>query len=87
VAGPAPDLEDPCAGGGDRRDAGGNAVGERAEQEPAQGVVDASMANEDASCYPVTLGGPAAVAHDRDGGGRTGQDGERSRSDHHASSR
>jgi hypothetical protein len=35
VAGSASDLEDLGAVGGDRRDVGGDALGERAEQEPA----------------------------------------------------
>jgi hypothetical protein len=52
VAGSAPDLEDLGAGGGDRRDVGRDAFDERAEQEPAQGVVDAGIANEDASRWP-----------------------------------
>jgi hypothetical protein len=47
VAGSAADLEDPCAGGGDRRDVGGDAPAERAEQAPGQGVVDAGVADEE----------------------------------------
>ena len=61
---------------------------ERAEQESAQGVVDAGVADEDASRYPVASGGPAAVSQDGDGrGGRPGQDRQVPRSDHHASTR
>jgi hypothetical protein len=48
VAGSAADLEHLGAGAGDRGDVGGDALDERAEQEPAEGVVDAGMADEDA---------------------------------------
>jgi hypothetical protein len=57
VAGSAPDLQDLCAVEGDRRDVGRDAFDERGEQKPAQGVVDAGMADEDASRYPVASGG------------------------------
>jgi hypothetical protein len=73
--------------GGDGRDVGGDALDERAEQELAQGVVDAGIANEDASRHPVSLGGmAAAVSQDGDGyGGRSGQDHQLPRSGHQAS--
>jgi hypothetical protein len=86
VAGPAPDLEHPGALGHDRGDVGGDAPVELAEQEPAEGVVEAGIANEDASGHLVPLGGMAAVAQDRRGcGGRAGQEHELSRLDHQTS--
>jgi arginase family enzyme len=86
VAGSAADLEDLCAGGGVRRDVGSDALDEPAEQEPAQGVVDDGIANEDSAWYPVPSGGMAAMSYDGDGcGGGAGQDDELPRSDHHTS--
>ncbi|HEU4397311.1 MAG TPA: hypothetical protein VFU54_05670 [Actinomycetota bacterium] len=87
VAGPATDLEDLCPGRSDRRDVGSDAPQELAEEEPAQCVVGAGMADEDASQHPVPSGGPAAVSHDGDGrGGRSEQNHEPSRLTHHGSS-
>jgi hypothetical protein len=45
VAGPTADLQDPGAVGGARRDIGGDALDQRPEQEPAQGVVDDRIAS------------------------------------------
>jgi hypothetical protein len=88
VAGSAADLQDPCAVRGDRRDVGRDAIDERAEQEPAQGVVGASMANQNSSRHCVSLGGLAALSQDGDGrGGRSGQDHQLPRSAHHTSTR
>ena len=70
MAGSRPDLEDLCAVGGDRRDVGSDPLDERAGQEPAQGVVEARIADEDASWHPVPLSGPTAVSHDGGHGGR-----------------
>jgi hypothetical protein len=87
AAGPAPHLEHPCAVGGDRRDVGGDAAEERAEQQPAQRVVGDGIADEDSPRHPSPRGGTAAVPHDGDGrSGRAEQDHERSRSTHHSSS-
>jgi hypothetical protein len=86
-AGPAPHLEHPGATRSGPRDVGCNAGEERAEQ-PAQRVVDGGIADEHSSWHPVPLGGPAAAPHDGDGrGGRSGQEHQRSRSDHHPSSK
>jgi hypothetical protein len=83
VTGSAPDLEHPGALGRDRGDVGGDAREKRAEQEPAEGVVDGGIANEDASWHLVPTGGMAAVSQDREGcGGRTGQDHEPPTLDH-----
>ena len=54
--GPAADLENLAAVGGDRSDVGRDVLDERAEQEPAQGVVDAGMANEECLPPPCVLG-------------------------------
>jgi len=71
--GPAADLQDPGAVRGDRRDVGRDAIDERAEQEPAEGVVEDGSANENASGRLVPLGGMAALSQDRQGcGGRAG---------------
>jgi hypothetical protein len=86
VAGSAPDLEHPGVGGGDAGDVGGDALDERAEQEPAQSVVEDGIANEDAAWHLVPSGGMSAMSQDGDGrGGRAGQDRQGSRSDHDTS--
>jgi hypothetical protein len=88
VAGPAPDLEHPSAVGGDRGDVGGDALAKRAQQEPAEGVVDDGIADEDASWHLVPSGGMAAVSQDYEGGGgRSGQYDEFPRLDHQTSTR
>jgi hypothetical protein len=88
VAGPATNLEDPRAVGGNRCGVGGDAFDERAEQEPAQGVVDDGIADEDAARRPVSSGGAAAVSQDGDGlSGPSGQDHQLPTSSHHASTR
>jgi hypothetical protein len=67
LAGSAPNLQHPSAGGGDRGDVAGDALEERAEQKPAEGVVEDGIADEDASRHLVSSGGPVAVSPDGDG--------------------
>jgi hypothetical protein len=86
VAGPAPDLQHPGALGRDRGDIGGDAREKRAEQEPAEGVVDDGIANENAAGHLLPAGAMAAVAQDHEGcGSRAGHDDEFPRLDHHTS--
>ena len=62
MAGPAPDLEHPGAVGRDRGGIGGDAPVELAEQEPAEGVVEDGIANENASGRLVPSSAMAAMA-------------------------
>jgi hypothetical protein len=83
MARPAPDLENPCAVGGDRRDVVSDPPDERAEDEPTHGVVDGGVANENPSRH-LSPPGAAAVPNDGHGcAGRSEQDDEPSRSTHH----
>jgi hypothetical protein len=84
--GPAADLEHLGGVGGSRGDVGGDTLDERAEQEPAQGVVDAGIGNEGSSRYLVSCGGMAAASQDGDGrSSRAGHEHQLSRPDHHTS--
>jgi hypothetical protein len=75
VAGPAPDLEQPGLVRRDCGDIGGDALTKPAEQEPAEGVVENGVANEDASWHLVPSGAMAAASYDHEGcGGRAGHD-------------
>ena len=86
MAGPATDLEHPGAVGRDRGDIGGDAREKRAEQEPAESLVEDGIADEDASWHLVPSGGMAAAAQHHEGcGGRSGQDDELSSLDHQTS--
>lgn len=82
VARPAADFEHPSASGDHRRDIGGDGAVERTEQEPAQPVVGAGVANEDPTRH-ASAQGRAAVTHDGDGSGcRAQQERERSCTNH-----
>jgi hypothetical protein len=83
AARPATNFEHPGALGGNYRDVGSNAVEQRAEQEPAQHVIDARIPDEDASWHLMASGGMAATSHDGDS--RDGQEQELPRSTHHNS--